>query len=153
MESIPLLPKILIIAQLFRKPLVKENLRMHANNEHLFIVGTIENADPPAFRQTAGRAPKKIVLQFLSTGLLETENLTALRIDSGHDVSDDAIFARSVHPLKNQQHRIAVGCVVNALQRAQSLQPVLEEFLILLLRLVKGLHNRRPLVEFDLFSR
>ena len=89
---------------------------MHADDEHLLVVGTIEDADPPAFRQTAGRAPEKIVLQFLGARLFETENLTALRIDPGHDVPDGAVLAGGVHRLKNQQQRIAVGRVVKALQ-------------------------------------
>jgi hypothetical protein len=61
---------------------------MHANDEHLLVVGTIEDADPPAFRQTAGRAPEKIVLQFLGARLFETENLAALRIDPGHGIKN-----------------------------------------------------------------
>ena len=136
--TIPLLPNGLLVEQLIRKPLTAENLRMHANDEHLLIVGTIEDADPPAFRQTAGRAPKKIVLQFLGTRLLETENLAALRINPGHDVPDGAILACSVHPLKNQQQRIAVGRVVKALQRAQLLNVFSQEFLYRFFDLQKG---------------
>jgi hypothetical protein len=78
--TIPLLPDGLLVEQLFRKPLAAENLRMHANDEHLLVIGTIEDADPPAFRQPAGRAPEKIVLQFFGARLFETENLAALRI-------------------------------------------------------------------------
>ena len=85
-------------------------------------------------------------------GLFEAENLAALRIDPGHDVPDGAVLAGRVHPLKNQQQRIAVGGVVKVLQRAQLLNVLFQEFLILLLRLAKGLHDRRPLAEFDLFS-
>jgi len=125
---------------------------MHANDEHLLIVGTIEDADSPAFRQTAGCAPKKIVLQFLGTRLFETKDLAALRIDPGHDVPDGTVLAGSVHPLENQQQRIAVGRVVKALQRAQLFNVFSQEFLIPLLRLAKGIHNRRPLPEFDRFS-
>ena len=77
---------------------------MHANDEDLLVVGTIEDADPPAFRQTAGRAPQKIVLQFLGARLFETEHLAALRIDPGHDVPDGAVLAGRVHPLEDQQH-------------------------------------------------
>jgi hypothetical protein len=44
-----------------------------------------------------------------------------LRIDPGHDVPDGAVLAGGVHPLKNQQQRIAVGRVVKLLQRAQLL--------------------------------
>ena len=144
---------VFLVAQLFGKPLAAENLRMHPNDQHFLIVGTVEDADPPAFRQTARGAPEKIVFQFLGARLLETENLAALRIDAGHDVPDGAVLAGSVHSLKNQQQRIAVGRIVKLLQRAQLLNVFVQEFLILLLRLANGLHNRRPFAEFDLFAR
>src|ERR1035441_5247933 len=119
--TIPLLPNGLLFEQLFRKALIAESLRMHANYENLFIIGTIEDTNPPALRQPAGRAPKKIVLKFLCSRLLETENLTALRIDTGHDMPDGAVLARSIHSLKNQQQGIMVGRVVELLQRTQLL--------------------------------
>jgi phosphopantetheinyl transferase (holo-ACP synthase) len=119
-------------------PWREENLRMHPDDQHLLIIGTIEDADPPAFGQTARRAPKKIMFQFFGARLFETENLAALRIDAGHDVPDGAVLAGSVHPLKNQQQRIAVGCVVKALQRAQLLNVFFQEFLIRFFDLQKG---------------
>ena len=84
--------------------------------------------------------------------MFETEHLATLGIDAGHHVLDGAVLSGGVHGLKNQQHRIAVGRVVKLLQRAQLLHLFFEEFLILLLRLVNGLHQRRPLLEFDLFA-
>ena len=89
---------------------------MHANDKYLLVVGTIEDADAPPFRQMTGRAPKKIVFQFFGTRLFKTLNLATLRIDAGHDVPDGAILAGSVHPLKNQKQRVLVGGVVQALQ-------------------------------------
>jgi hypothetical protein len=44
---------------------------MHADDEHLLVLGAIEDADPLAFRQTAGRAPKKIVLSSSEVGCLK----------------------------------------------------------------------------------
>ena len=106
----------------------------------------------PRSGRRLGGAPEKIVLQFLGARMFEAEHLAALRIDAGHDVPDGAVLAGGVHRLKNQQHRIAVGRVVKALQRAQLLNLFFEEFVILLLRLVNGLHQRRPLFELDLFA-
>ncbi len=45
------------------KPLAAKNLRMHANDKHLLIVGTIEDADSSAFGKPARRAPEKIMFQ------------------------------------------------------------------------------------------
>ena len=74
---------------------------MHSNNKYLLVVGTIEDADAPPFRQMTGRAPKKIVFQFFGARLFKAKNLATLRIYAGHDVPDGAILASGVHTLKN----------------------------------------------------
>ena len=89
---------------------------MDPRDQHFLVIGTIEDADPPAFGQMSCRAPEKIMFQFIGGRLFETENLAALRIDPGHDVPDGPVLAGCVHPLKNQQQRIAVGGVVKLLQ-------------------------------------
>ena len=66
---------------------------MHADDQHLLVIGPIEDADPPPFRQIAGRPPKKIVFQFDGAGMLEAEDLAALRVDPGHHVADCAVFS------------------------------------------------------------
>ena len=91
---------------------------MHADDQHFLVVGSVEDADPPAFRQIARGAPEKIVLQFGGAGMFEAEYLAALRIDPGHDVPDGAVFSGRIHRLKDQQDGIAIGCVVKLLQRA-----------------------------------
>jgi len=92
---------------------------MHPNNQHLFVVGTIEYADVTALGKPACRAPEKIMFQFVGARLFEAEDLAALRIDPGHNVPDGAVLAAGIHPLKNQQQRIAVGRVMKPLQQAQ----------------------------------
>jgi len=102
-RPIPLFPDSFLVKQFIRKPLAAENLRMHTNDEHFLIVGTIEDTDPPTFRQTTGRAPEKNRASFRRRArLFETENLTALRIDPGHDMPDRAVLAGCVHCLKYQ---------------------------------------------------
>jgi len=54
---------------------------MDAGDQHLLIVGPVEDADPATFRQIAGGAPEKIVLQFGSAGMFEAEYLATLRVD------------------------------------------------------------------------
>ena len=94
---------------------------MHPNDQHLLVVGAVEDADLAAFRQTTGGAPQEIMLQFRGARVFEAEHLAALRIDPRHHVPDGAVLAGSVHRLKDQQQRIAVGRVVKTLQRAQLL--------------------------------
>ena len=50
---------------------------MHANDQHFLIIGTIEDADPAAFRKAACRAPEKIMFQLFGARLFEAENLAA----------------------------------------------------------------------------
>ena len=102
---------------------------MHANDQHLLVVGSVEDADPAAFGQIARGAPEKIVFQFVGARMLEAEHLAALRIDAGHDVPDGAVLSGRIHRLKDQQHRVAVGRVVKLLQRAQLLDLLLQELL------------------------
>jgi len=71
---------------------------MDANDKHLLIIGTIEDADPPTLRQTTGRAPEKIMFHLFGARLFETKNLATLRIYPGHDMPDGAVLARTVHP-------------------------------------------------------
>ena len=88
---------------------------MHSSDKYFLVVGAIEYPDPSAFGKPARRAPKKIMFQFFGTRLFETENLTACRIDPGHDMPDGTVFAGSVHTLKNQQQGIAIGCILQLL--------------------------------------
>src|SRR5579859_7386805 len=83
-----------------RESFTVQDVGMYAHDQHLFVVRPVENADPPALRQVAGRAPEKVMLQFVGARMLVAEYLAALRIDPGHDVLDDAVFARGVHGLK-----------------------------------------------------
>ena len=92
--AIPLLPDVLFVAQFLRQALAAKNLRMHPNHQHFLVIRAVKYPDPPAFRKHARGSPEKIVFQFVGARLFETENLAALRIDSGHDVPDGAVLSR-----------------------------------------------------------
>ena len=81
-RTIPVVPHSLLIERGVWEPFAAENLRLDAGNQHLLVVGSVEDADPPAFRQIAGGAPEKVVLQFGGAGMFEAEYLAALRIDT-----------------------------------------------------------------------
>ncbi len=125
---------------------------MDAGDQNFLVVGPVEDADPPAFRQITGGAPEKIMLQFDGAGMFEAEDLAALRVDPGHHMLDGAVLSRRVHCLKDQQDGIAVGGVEKLLQRAQLRDVLPQQLLIVLFRLVHGLDPRRPLPEIDLVS-
>jgi hypothetical protein len=117
--TIPVLPNMFFVQQFVGNSLGTEQLRMYASDEHLLVIGTIEDADLPSFRQPAGSAPKKIVLPFFGARLLETEHLASFRIDTGQDVPDRAVLAGGIHALKNEEQRILAGGIEKLLQRAQ----------------------------------
>ena len=48
------------------------------------------------------------MIELFCTGLLETENLAAFRIDPRHHMPDGAVLAGAVHALEDEQQRILV---------------------------------------------
>jgi hypothetical protein len=125
---------------------------MHPDDQHLLVIGSVEDPDPPALREISGRAPKKVVLQFRRARMLETEYLAALRIDAGHYMLNSAVLASRVHGLKNQQDGMMVGCVEKLLLCAQACDMVRQQFLVLFFGFVHGIDQRRPLSEVDLIA-
>src|SRR5580698_8893793 len=104
-----------------RKSFVTENLGMYTCDQHLFIIGSVENADSSPFRKISRGAPKKIVEQLSGAGMLEAEHLASLWIDPGHHMPDRTIFPGRVHRLKDQQDGVTVGCIMQPLQLAKLL--------------------------------
>src|SRR5262249_39882700 len=76
-----------------RKLLGGEDFRMHADNKDFLVIGPVEDSNTAPLRQAHSRSPEEIMREILGTGVLETEDLTALRIHSRHDVLYGAIFA------------------------------------------------------------
>src|SRR5450759_4878779 len=72
----PVIPEGLPVDQLTWEALVVKDLRVDADDEHVLVVGTIEDADPPALGLSTGGTPEEVVLEFLGAGLLEAEALT-----------------------------------------------------------------------------
>ena len=92
---------------------------MHFHDQHFFVVRTVEDADPAAFRQAHHAAPEKVVIELFVRGLLEAVDLAALRIDARHHVLDHAIFAGGIHRLQHDKHRPGVGGVEQFLRFGQ----------------------------------
>jgi hypothetical protein len=149
---IPLTPQRTVVTRLVRDAFRAQDLRMHSRDQHFLIVRSIEDADPPPFGEVAGGPPEKIVPQFDGSRMFEAEYVATLRIDARHHVLDDAVLPRRVHRLEDQQKGITIGCVKKLLQRAQSGHFFGQQYLIVLLRLVDGLHVRRPFLEIDLVA-
>ena len=105
---IPLVPNVLVVAQLLGESLAAEKFRVHSNDEHLLVIGTVEDADPAALGKAASGAPEEIMFKFLGAWLLEAENLATFRIDAGHDVTYGSVFSGSIHALEYQEQCLAM---------------------------------------------
>ena len=81
-------------------------------------------------------SPEEVVLELLGAGMLEAEDLAALRIDAGHHMLDGAVLARGVHRLEDDEQRVAVVRVQHGLPLAQLVGCAREQRLVVLLRLV-----------------
>jgi hypothetical protein len=125
---------------------------MHAGDQYLLVIGSVEDADPSAFRQITCGAPEKIVFQFGDAGVFEAEHLASLGVDAGHHVSDGAVFSRRIHRLKNQQDGIPIRRVEKSLLRTKLRNVLSQKFLVLFFRLVHGLDFDRPRFEIELGS-
>jgi hypothetical protein len=144
--------KILSAGQFGRQRLVLQDFRMHADHQHFFVIRTVENPDPPALRQATIGAPEKIMRQFRAARLLKTENLTSLRIQSGHDVFDGAVLAGRIHGLKNNEQRMASIRIKQSLARVHLFHMFFQHFFIVSFRLIKRSDLGRPLSQPDLFA-
>ena len=71
-RAIPIVPDRLVVRGV-RDAFAEQNFGMHAGNQNLLAIGSVEDANPPAFRKVAGGAPEKIVLQFTGAGMFEAE--------------------------------------------------------------------------------
>src|SRR5437868_6590079 len=97
--TIALIPDIIFVQYFIRQAFAFENLRMHAQDQDFFVIGTVEDADASALGEGAGCASEEIMFEFLDAGMLETDDLATLRIDAGHDVLDGAVLAGGIHGL------------------------------------------------------
>jgi hypothetical protein len=76
---------------------------VHPHDQHLLVLGPVEDADPAPRGQGALVPPQEVVAQFLGGRLLERPDLHGLRVDPAHHVLDRAVLARRVDALQHQQ--------------------------------------------------
>ena len=74
---------------------------VHALNQDVFVVGTVEGHNLARNRIVFADAPQEIVLHFLFRGLAKTDGLRALRIKDGKDMANGPTFAGGIHALQD----------------------------------------------------
>ena len=117
-----------------RQPLPLEDLRVHAHDQHFFVVRPIEDPDPAALGQASRRPPEKVVVEVVLRRRLERVDLTALRIDARHHVLDGAVFPCGVHRLEDEEQPPAILRVELFLQLLQPADTPLQPLIGLLPR-------------------
>jgi hypothetical protein len=98
------------------------------DDQHVLVIGAVEDADAAALGQRFHVSPEEIVIEFLGGGFFETEDLAALRVHAGHDVADGAVLAGGVHRLEDDEHRVGVRGVEQFLGLGELLAAFLEDF-------------------------
>jgi hypothetical protein len=88
-----------VVDHLGRQALLGETRGVHANDEHLLVVGAVEHADAAAPRERADAAPEIVVVELHVGGPAEGCDTGALRVQAAHDVLDDTVLPRCVETL------------------------------------------------------
>ena len=122
---------------------------MDADDEHLLVVGAIEDADAASFGELAVGAPEEVVLELFGAGLLEAVDVAAFGVDAAHDVADGAVFAGGVHALEDEKEGVAVGAVEKLLLIAQLGDMLFEQGAVFLFGFIEGMNFCRGLAELN----
>lgn len=91
-----------------------QNIGMHAGDQHLLVVGPVEDADPVTLGQLPGRAPQEIVLQSggKSASVIEPDavKLLAARLRTPLQVECNLVMAfKETHRISlKETHRISL---------------------------------------------
>src|SRR5439155_8501019 len=79
---------------------------MHTHDQHVLIVGAIENADHASAWNDPMDPPEEITRLFPGCRSLKRTHLASQRIDLRHDMANRAIFAARIHPLKDYEEAV-----------------------------------------------
>jgi hypothetical protein len=115
--------------QLRGQLLAGQQFGVHTDDEGLFVVTAVEDADMAAVGQHLETTPQVIVIELLGGRRFEGMNVASLGVHAGHDVFDGAVFTGGVHGLEDQQHSPAVLGVEHVLEPGEGLDADGEGFL------------------------
>src|SRR5215813_12321909 len=81
---------------------------MHSHDEHILIVGTIENANDTSSWSDPVYTPEEVVVQFPRCRDFKRTYLASLWIDSGEDLVNSISLATGIHPLQHNEQAMMV---------------------------------------------
>jgi hypothetical protein len=105
------------------------------DDQHILVVGPVEDRDLPFCRFIRMNAPQEIMRQLDRRRLLEIGDLHALRIGAGHDMADRAVLARRVQSLQHDQQRtlgLGIELVLELLQSCDMVAGLCRGHLVIL---------------------
>ena len=123
-----------VVARFLRQLLPLEQLLVDADDEHLFVVGAVEDPDLAAGRKVLRVAPEVVVVELLGRGHLEAVHGDALRVDAAHHVTDRPVLAGGVERLEDDQHAVGPLGVEARLVLGEHADALREQLAALLLR-------------------
>ena len=124
-----------------------------ADDEHVLVVGAVENGHFSLGRRGPVNPPQEVVCQFLGGRLLEPHHTTALGIHRTQEVVNRPVLARRVHPLQADQEGAPSVGIEQFLQRSQFLLVLLNLLGRFLVALVVVLEPRIDVLELDFAAR
>ncbi len=136
-----------------REILAREHVGVHARDDQLFVIGAVEDADAPAWRQRVRTAPQVVVCELVGRGHLEAGHVDALGVDARQHVLDRAVLPRRIHPLQDDEQRVCSRRGEHVLQRGELRDVGGELGFGVLLRMEAAGRRRVERVELQLTSR
>src|SRR6266516_1120892 len=76
---------------------------MYAHDQHVLIVGAIENAKDTSAWSDPMHTPEEVMVPFPSCRDFKRTHLASLRIDSGEDLVNRISLATGIHPLQHDE--------------------------------------------------
>jgi hypothetical protein len=138
-----------VLTSVGRQLLGNEVLGVHADDEHLLIVGAVEDADLAARGQALLVAAQVVPVELGRRRDLEALDPDPLRVDAAHHVTDRPVLARGVERLKHDDDAVRRLRRQLALVVGQDRDPVVEQsdpvLLLLDARLESGIEVLRQL--------
>src|SRR6266852_1930828 len=98
---------------------VERGQAVDANDQHVFVVRSVEYPDFAGLGQATADPPEKAVALLLGSGLFERRDLDRLRVQVADYVGDRAVLPARVHALQHDQERALALCVELLLELEQ----------------------------------
>src|SRR5215212_10440508 len=81
---------------------------LDTDDEHVLVVGAVEDADPTPGRSAPVVSPQEVMVGLNGTRSLERRHPAPLRVDTAEDVLDGAVFPSRIHSLQHDEQTLFI---------------------------------------------